>query len=109
MKNEEFMNIVDASNIRGKNLLIKKAVEYGNTDDRLSQFYRVSYIQEETPTQALTGMMMKHVTSVLDMAKDPLAPSLKMWRSKIDDLRNYAVLLEALVIDLNNINKPQED
>lgn len=109
MKNEEFMNIVDRANIRSRNLLTKKAVEYGNTDDRLSQFYRVAYIQEELPTQALTGMMMKHVTSVLDMAKAPLGYSQKMWQSKLDDLRNYAILLEALIIDLKDFNKPQED
>jgi len=109
MKNEEFMSIVDKANIRSKSLLTKKAVEYGNTDDRFSQFYRISFIQEELPTQALTGMMMKHVTSVLDMAKDPLGHSQKMWQSKLDDLRNYAVLLEALVIDLKGFNKPQED
>jgi len=105
MLNEVFTTTVEDAFNRSKRLLIKKEKEYSNGMDRLSQFYRVGSAQDQEPTEALTGMMMKHVISILDMAKDPLVFPSKVWQEKITDLRNYTFLLDALVLELHEEDK----
>lgn len=99
MDNEEFMKEVEQSFIRSKKVLMKKGVEYSG-NNRLDQFYRAGSAQSITPTAALVGMAMKHVTSIADMAKAPLEFDIKKWNEKIGDLRNYTFLLDALIRDL---------
>jgi len=100
MTNEEFMIEVEKAFLRSKRVLLRKQVEYSDGKDRLSQFYRAASTQDITPTEALMGMATKHVTSIADMCKDPLAYSMRQWREKIVDLRNYTFLLEAMLSDL---------
>ena len=101
MTNEEFAIEVDKSVSRSKYILIKKGVEYSQDNDRLGQFYRAGSVQGIHPTQALMGMAMKHVTSLADMVKNPSAYSLKKFNEKIADLRNYTILLDALLRDMD--------
>ena len=100
MTNEEFMIEVEASHLRSKRVLIRKEKEYSSGKDRLEQFWRAGVAQNILPTEALIGMAMKHVTSIADMAKDPSLYNLKKWREKTGDLRNYTILLEALLKDI---------
>jgi len=57
-------------------------------------------MQDISPAEALMGMAVKHITSILDMVKDPRQYSLKKWNEKITDLRNYTYLLDALVREM---------
>ena len=92
---------VENSHNRSKKLLIRKGEEYSTPDgNRLEQFYRAGAAQGITPTEALVGMVTKHFTSIADMAKDPFSYNLKKWREKVTDLRNYTILLDALLIDM---------
>lgn len=100
MTNEDFAVEIDKSAARSKSLLIKKGIEYSQDDDRLGQFYRAGVAQGISPTQALMGMAMKHVTSLADMVKNPSAYPLKKFDEKITDLRNYTILLDALLRDM---------
>lgn len=100
MTNEDFAIEIDKSFARSKSLLIKKGIEYSQDDDRLGQFYRAGSAQGISPTQALMGMAMKHITSIADMVKNPSAFSLKKFDEKIVDLRNYTILLDALLRDM---------
>jgi hypothetical protein len=100
MTNEEFVIEVEKSFLRSKSLLIKKGVEYSQDGDRLGQFHRAGAAQGVSPTQALMGMAMKHVTSLADMVKYPKRYSRKAFNEKITDLRNYTFLLDALLRDL---------
>lgn len=101
MNSQEFMIEVENSHNRSKKLLLKKGSEYATEKgNRLEQFYRVAMAQGVTPTSALIGMAMKHITSISDMAKNPLSYNLKTWREKVTDLRNYTLLLDALLIDM---------
>ena len=100
MTNEEFMIEVEKAFLRSKRVLMRKQVEYSDGKDRLGQFYRAASTQDITPTEALMGMATKHITSIADMCKDPLAYSMRQWREKIVDLRNYTFLLEAMLSDL---------
>jgi len=45
-------------------------------------------------------MASKHISSIAGMVKDPSSYNLKTWREKVTDLRNYTILLDALLIDL---------
>lgn len=101
MKQQEFDIEVERAFLRSKKLLNKKAEEYAkNNIDRLNQFYRSGASQNIPATQALFGMADKHVTSIADMVKEPHSYSLKKWNEKLTDLRNYTVLLDALVRDI---------
>ena len=101
MTNEEFNIQVEKSFLRSKNVLLKKGKEYSTEGgDRLEQFYRAGSAQGTTPTSALVGMVTKHFTSIADMAKRPHDYSLKQWHEKTVDIRNYTLLLEALLIDM---------
>jgi hypothetical protein len=100
MTNEQFMIEVENSHNRSKKLLIKKEKEYSNGRDRLEQFHRAGAAQNIKPTEALMGMATKHFTAMADMVKNPLDYSLKEWDERITDLRNYTLLLDALVRDM---------
>jgi hypothetical protein len=81
-------------------VLKKKEKEYSGNKDRLEQFHRAGSAQNILPTEALVGMMTKHFTSITDMAKDPINHTFKQWHEKLDDLRNYCDLLDALINDM---------
>lgn len=101
MNHQEFMITVEEGHLRSKRVLDRKGQEYATEGgDRLEQFHRAACVQCCSPTEALIGMATKHYTSISDMSKDPVAYSLKKWREKLVDLRNYTHLLEALLIDL---------
>lgn len=101
MDNTEFNLEIDSSINRSKRVLDKKGVEYSTAGgNRLEQFYRAGAAQGITPAQALVGMAMKHVTSISDMAKNPLNHKLSKWNEKVTDLRNYTFLLDALLRDI---------
>lgn len=100
MNNTEFMIEVENSHNRSKRVLLKKEKEYAEEEDRLDQFYRVGTLNNVYPTEALFGMASKHVTSIADMVKVPHIHSLKKWNKKLTDLRNYTLLLDALLRDM---------
>ena len=102
MNTQEFMIEVENSHNRSKRVLLKKQSEYTSGDkDRLEQFYRAGSAQAITPHSALIGMASKHFTSIADMCKNPNGSNIKQWNEKLTDLRNYTLLLDALVRDFN--------
>ena len=100
MTPQDFNIEVENACNRSKRLLIKKASEYSEGTDRLDQFKKVALLNSISPTEALWGMTSKHITSIATMVKDPKMYNLKTWREKVTDLRNYTILLDALLIDL---------
>jgi hypothetical protein len=100
MNNEAFVQEMEESFERSRKLLSKKEKEYSLGNDRLDQFHRAAVVQNCNPAQALIGMATKHFTSICDMASDPTSHSIKKWDEKLTDLRNYTILMDALVRDL---------
>ena len=100
MTNEQFLIELESAFLRSKRVLDKKGKEYSEGVDRFDQFKKVAILNNVSPTEALWGMASKHIISVADMVKDPVNYSLKQWREKVGDLRNYTFLLEGLLIDL---------
>ena len=101
MNKVQFMSHIEDAFARRKEILKKKEKEYSGGRDRLEQFYRAGAAQNILPTEALIGMATKHFTSITDMAKDPSNYTTNQWHEKLDDLRNYMDLLDALVTDIN--------
>ena len=100
MNSQEFMNEVYNSYKRSVKVLIEKEKEYSEENDRLIQFYQVAKLTDGNACKALTGMAVKHYTSIEHMAKFPYEFSLKQWDEKLTDLRNYTFLLDALLRDM---------
>ena len=100
MTNEQFLAHIDAAFQRRKSLLEVKRKFYSGDKDRLEQFHRAGAVQNILPTEALMGMAAKHFTSLTDMCKDPNNSTMKQWHERLDDLRNYSDLLDALVTDV---------
>jgi len=100
MTDEQFLIEIERAYLRSKSLLTKKAKEYSRGGDRLGHFHRAAAAQSILPTEALMGMAMKHIISIADMVKNPLDYTTGQWHEKLDDLRNYTFLLDALLVDL---------
>jgi len=100
MTKEQFVAIVLEANDRRLQLLERKGKEYTSDNDRLRQFKKTGVMESKLPTETLFSMADKHITSIADMVKVPDEYTVRQWRSKLDDLRNYCDLLEALIIDM---------
>jgi hypothetical protein len=77
-------------------VLDNKAKEYA-TEDRLHNFKRAAEILHTTPQQALAGMFVKHLVSVLDLIEGLVLPTTQLINEKIGDAINYLILLEAIL------------
>ena len=101
MNNATFMIEVEDSHNRSKRVLIRKQPEYSDIEgDRLEQFHQLAALNKRPPTEELWAMAGKHITSIADMVKHPNSYKLKKWREKVTDLRNYTLLLDALLRDI---------
>lgn len=101
MKEIDFIEVVSLARVRSIEILRKKGSEYTTSDgDRLGQFFEAGNLSDTNAARALVGMMAKHYSSIVDMAKHPTSYNLKTWREKLDDLRNYTLLLEGVLIDM---------
>lgn len=100
MTHEQFMNEVDAGHFRSRRILERKAPEYTFGQDRLDQFKRMATMEDRNPVEVLFTLMDKHVSSIAIMSKNPHSYTKKQWRSKLDDLRNYAYLQDSLLTDI---------
>jgi hypothetical protein len=81
--------------------LKSKGKEYSPGEDRLRNFKDAADLQEETPEQALFGMMAKHLIALKDFVFGPERYNIpySFWNEKIMDIGNYLVLLDALVTE----------
>lgn len=104
MNTPDFNRVVEAQLDRIKNVLVRKAVEYNLDNDRLSVFKHAAALSEETPEQALYGMMLKHIISVTDMVNSKEVYSEELWNEKITDICNYLILLQGLLRDTGRMS-----
>jgi len=99
--NNEVFELVCEQSIAGSNkLLARKGTEYGEVDDRLIQFKRQAVFENREPTEILITLMNKHVAAMSMMAKHPRNSTPKQWKSRTYDVRNYTLLLDALLKDM---------
>lgn len=83
-----------------KKTLASKGKEYARGNNRFHNFDRGAAITGQTPTKVLSGMMLKHLISVLDIVDDidqGVWPTTDLKDEKIGDLINYLILLDGLI------------
>lgn len=100
MNSEEFSYVFEEQVDICRRLLLTKAAEYAEDDDRLHNFNVAAELQGCTREEALAGMMCKHTVSIYDMIREGANNfSMEKWDEKITDHINYLILLRALVTD----------
>lgn len=99
MNDQEFKDMMETRFEITRATLARKAEEYAR-GDRLSTFKRAAGAMGCTPKQALIGMFMKHIVSIIDCVNDETEgkyASMELWNEKVGDSVNYLILLEGLV------------
>lgn len=85
-----------------RKVLLAKAKEYATEDNRFHNFDVAARILNKTPEQALQGMMLKHIVSVLDLVEwtetNTNMLTEQIIDEKIGDTINYLILLEGLLL-----------
>lgn len=102
MNNETFNTLLERRINLTCKVLARKSEEYSSSADRLHNFKRAAIIDNVTPAQALKGMYLKHLVSILDMIDSGEKPSQAWIDEKIGDSINYNILLEGIFSDENN-------
>lgn len=103
----DFENILVHRQRQTAATLILKAKEYATESDRLHNFHCAAAILGTRPEWALMGMLSKHLVSVIDMARSARPVTQAMIDEKIGDTINYLHLLEAVLIDRDNLGVPK--
>jgi len=98
MRSDEFEAIFEKQVELCREVLVSKAREYA-TSDRLHNFRVAATLQQESPAQALAGMLAKHIVSIFDMVADDGYYTVDQWDEKIGDALNYLFLLKAVVLE----------
>lgn len=93
----DFNNLVKMRKVKISNTLTCKGKEYANEKDRLAHFKRAARLTNKTPAEALWGIAIKHLLSVIDMVEGRTEPNSLMIDEKIGDMINYLILLEAIL------------
>ena len=100
MNGHEFEDVFNDQVDYCRSLLLDKAAEYAEDDDRLHNFTVAADLQGISREEALAGMMCKHTVSIYDMIREGANQfSMEKWEEKITDHINYLILLRALVTD----------
>jgi len=101
-KPDNLSELIDRRFEKTRATLGSKAEEYASEDNRLHNFDVAARILDVTPEQALQGMMLKHLISVLDIIEwtgtKPEKITNPLIDEKIGDTINYLILLEALLL-----------
>jgi hypothetical protein len=104
MNRTRFNELVELQIQRIKNSLVKKGLEYqSGNEDVFHNFKNAAIRRGITPERALDGMMLKHEVSIgdiinnIDATNEP--PSLELLGEKFQDVINYYILLENLIIE----------
>jgi len=79
-----------------KNLLKTKGTEYATKDNPFHNFDRVAAARNQTPQQALLGMLYKHWISIQDIVDFDQDVEIETVHEKIGDAISYLTILLAL-------------
>lgn len=101
MDSNQFNAILESKLEESRVVLAAKAAEYAH-GDRLSNFKRAGEFLGCTPEAALWGFVSKHIIALGDFiaALDKGHVMTKaQWDEKTGDIRNYMILLDALLAE----------
>lgn len=79
--------------------LDKKGQQYSSQEDRLRNFKDAAKFLDETPEEALLGMVTKHIIALKDFIhfNNYTQVGKEQWLEKTGDIINYMILLRALL------------
>jgi hypothetical protein len=100
MNREAFMEMTRLTNKQCEELLLSKGQEYSPDTHIFRNFEQVAAILNQSPHEALAGMMTKHVASIYEFISQETSgklPPISQWEEKIKDTMCYLHLLNALV------------
>lgn len=98
MTHNEFNKLLEARIHKTRSILLSKGKEYAVEEgDRFHNFKVAAVMNNETPEEALWGMLTKHVVSIRDICKGVV--SIDNYEEKITDWIAYGILLEAILVE----------
>ena len=99
MDRDHFSKLVENRIKASKDVLIIKEEEYSSEQDRLHNFKRAAAMTGCSTSQAIWGMMVKHLVSIWDMVMGKIPDDRDLMSEKFTDAHNYLYLLEAGLIE----------
>ena len=100
-----FEQIVEDRIQKIRNTLSKKAGEYATGGNRFHNFDVAGRIADSSSEQALFGMMLKHIVSVMDIVESGDTTEAQL-DEKIGDTINYLILLEGIMLrKIDGVNR----
>lgn len=106
MNNTQFMQLIEVTMTRVKELTNTKGREYSGDEDRCSNFKREGADNGVDPRVVLSIYMSKHISAVKQYVKDKQNGVERQLSEpiggRIDDIILYCILLKALIWDLDN-------
>mgnify|MGYP001290536752 CR=1 FL=1 len=104
MKEEEFLAIMKRMIENEEKIMCCKGMEYTSGDlktDRLANFYRIAKELDQDPKVVCYIYAKKHWDSITNYVKCGKEYSNEKISGRINDLRNYMILLNAIIIEQN--------
>jgi len=99
MTHEEFDLLLADIQFEDRQTLTSKNEEYAPGDDKLANFKKGASALGVYPEECLWAYAMKHIISIQDIIQEESDYTPERLREKAGDLRNYTVLLEALMLE----------
>lgn len=102
MNRDRFFELTEYIADRSISMLESKGEEYSKEDNKLHNFDVGAKITGKLREEVLLGFLLKHQISLLDIIEDIKVnklPSRELIDSKLGDIINYHILLEASIID----------
>jgi hypothetical protein len=111
MNHKDFSKLLRERQSKERDVMVTKAGEYANDDERFSNFHNGAPFMASgnTPEACLWNYLSKHLVAVRDAINQielGVVKPMEFWDEKLGDMRNYSVLLEGLITDrLRAVNK----
>lgn len=106
MKTEELSKIVERRITDLRETLSVKGAEYAKFGDRLSNFKIAGNLLGQSPSQALLGMVVKHIVALVDFTNCKFeGVSDAQFDEKVGDIIAYMCLLDGLYTEKHRKDK----
>ena len=109
MHSQDFARVFDAQIARSMDVLKTKGDEYATENDVLHNFKAAAGLNNVPESEALWGMITKHIVSLSDMVKhNPNDFEMAVWDEKITDSINFLILLKAIAVEAHWNSQPEQ-
>lgn len=103
MNSTEINTLHNFMNKREMDLLNRKASEYSTDADRLINFKETAELMQTTTERACWNLATKHLQSIRKLLDEEFTTE-EYILEKIGDIRNYMLLLAAILYEKHSIN-----